>query len=124
MGDAHRGDDDIAFYAATIGATRLLAVADVASQTTDDDGAFPPGRYLLHIGNVGVGSTIWVAMGEFVKGGGLISIAASVPHFPMTQTGVAGIEVNILKGDNDRIAAVASPAGSANLFITLISRGA
>ena len=98
-----------------------LAVAQ--AQRPDNALALPPGRYVLHIADVSSdGAKVWVAMGKFAKSVTLV-VVASVPHFPMSATGIIAIEVNIRKGDNDQIAAITS-AGTANLYITQVSRAA
>lgn len=123
MGDAQRGDDAIYFYAANLGRTTALAVSVVSAQTPDSEGALPPGRYLLHLGDDVASTTIvWVTAGPFTKGGTLTAVAA-VPLFPMSTARIVTIEINVRKGDNDRIAAIAS-AGAGTLFVTQVSRGA
>ncbi len=125
MGDAQRGDDAIAFYAASIGKTRKLVAAPGPTQMLDADGPLAPGRYLLHIAAMSNLGVLWVAIGAFEKGSPL-SVAADVPFFPMQASGIVAIETNVLKGDSDRIAVIAagpnSPTGT--LFITPISRSA
>lgn len=125
MGDAQRGDDAIYFYAANLGRTRSLAATAAPTQLSDVDGALTPGRYLLHLGIVSNSAVLWVATGKFKKGGVLV-VAAAPPHFPMSSNRVVAIEINVRKGANDQIAAVAAGPGSPSgtLYITQISRGA
>ncbi len=134
-GGAHAGDDDIAYYAASLGCTRKLDVTSAPTQLTDADGPLEPGRYLLQARfGSGSNSDIWVAMGPFEKGETLV-VAADVPHFPFLENGVIAIEVNVRPvpkqqkatraqdRPNNQVAAVTS-SGSATLYITAISRGA
>jgi hypothetical protein len=126
MGDAQRGDDALYYYAANLGLTQAIAVTATPAQTSDIEGALTPGRYLLQIADVSnSGTTIWVRTGKFEKGVAL-SMVAGVPWFPMKPGGVIAIEINVRKGDNDRIAAVASGPGTplGTLYVTQISRGA
>ncbi len=121
MGDAQRGIDAQAFYAAALGRTRKLACSSIAAQLSDIDGALPPMRYLLHVADISpTNRTIWVATGEFIKGKAL-PIADDVPYFPMSLSGVVAIEINVLKGSNDQIAAIMT-GGNGILYITEISR--
>ncbi|MCZ6868099.1 MAG: hypothetical protein O7G84_01185 [Gammaproteobacteria bacterium] len=124
MAEARRGDDDIAFFAASLGRTRALAVTDTAAEITDPDGALVPGRYLLHVANLSAGAVVWVATGKFEKGAAPLTVVAAAPHFPMSAATIVALELNILKEDNDRIAAIATGGGTGTLYITQISRGA
>lgn len=123
MGDAQRGDDALAYFGATLGATRALGVSVAPAQTSDPDGPLPPGRYLLHISDLDpVAAKVWVRMGKYVRGE-VLGVAASPPAFPMQLGGIVAIEVNVRRGDNDRIAAVmAGILDTAVLYITEISR--
>lgn len=124
MGDAQRGDDSIAFFAATLGRTSALSVTDAGEQISDADGPLAPGRYLLHVANVSAPTVvIWVATGAF-ESGGSIAVTTTVPFFPMSPATILAIELNIVKGHNDRIAAIATAGGTGTLYITQISRGA
>jgi len=121
MGDAQRGDDALAYFGATLGATRALAASGAAAQTSDPDGPLPPGRYLLHISDVSLSAAkVWVRMGAYVRGE-VLPITAAPPAFPMQLGGIVAIEVNVRRHDNDRVAVVMS-AGTAILYITEISR--
>jgi hypothetical protein len=124
VGDAQRGDDALYYFAANLGRTRKLVVSIAAIQLPDADGPLTPGRYLIHVDDFSPPGKqkIWVRMGKFEKGKTL-AVAADVPHFPMSLTGIMGIEVHVRKGDNDRLAAISSE-GSAAVYITQVSRGA
>jgi len=121
MGDAQRGDDALAFYAANLGRTRAIACSTVAAQLLDDDGALLPVRHILHLGYLSPRtSTIWIATGKFERGKAL-SVSAAPPYFPMTPGRIVALELNVRKGDNDQIAAIMA-SGSGILYITEISR--
>lgn len=123
MAGQHREDDDVAYFAAKLGLTYRLAMSGVAAQTSDDDGALPPGRYLIHLGNLTNGARVWVQMGVFAKGGTITPVIGP-PSFPMSTTRIQAIEVNVRKGANDRVAAIlesTSQNPSGELFITNIS---
>lgn len=123
MGDAQRGDDAIAYYAATLGLTRRLSVTELGgvAQLVSTDGRLEPGRWLLHLGAMSNGATMWIRMGKFNEP---IDVSADVPAFPMSTTRIAAIEVNVRKGDNDTVAAVITGPGEATgeLYLTQISR--
>lgn len=121
MGDAQRGIDAQAFYAAALGRTRKLLCSSVAAQFSDNDGALPPMRYLLHVADISpTNRTIWIATGKFIKSVAL-SVADDVPYFPMGLSGVVAIEINVLKGHNDQIAAIMT-GGNGILYVTEVSR--
>ncbi len=121
MGDAQRGDDALAFYAANLGPTRALFASIAPVQLSDNDGALPPRRYLLHIADIDPPNLkIWIKTGPFQKGV-LLGVTASIPNFPMSLIGVQALEINVRKGDNDQIAVVMS-SGTGTLYITEISR--
>lgn len=137
MGDAHAGDDDIAFYAAALGRTRKIAVSTTAAQLPDTEAPLEPGRYLLHVRFDSGCDQIWVAMGEHKKGVPL-PVAADVPYFPFLVGTVVALEVNVrpkpqspkvapsaksVDKPNTQIAAITN-AGTGTLYITQISRGA
>jgi hypothetical protein len=124
MGDAQRGDDALAFYAADLGRTREIPCSIVAAQLLDKDGPLKPGRYLLHISDVNPTSKkVWVRTGKFEKGTAL-PISASTPWFPMQLGGIMAIEFNVRKGHSDQVAAIMAGPGAptAVLYITAISR--
>lgn len=122
MGDAQRGDDSLAYFAATLGRTRALDVTAAASQLLDKDGALLAVRHLLHIADVSpTNRVIWVRTGKFEKGV-ILSITPGLPWFPMSLGGCSAIEINVRKEYDDQIAAVLSGAGSGILYITEISR--
>lgn len=121
MGDAQRGDDSLAFYAATLGRTRALNVTIAPSQLLDVDGPLLPVRHLLHIADISpTNRVIWVRTGKFEKGTTL-SITPGLPWFPMSFGGLTAIEINVRKEHADQIAAVMS-GGNGILYITEISR--
>lgn len=126
MGGAQRGDAALHFYEANLGLTLALTVIEAnAVQTTDAEGALPPGRYLLHINDTTNDAQIWVKTVPFKKGQTIV-LAAGVPAMPFRAGFVVGLEFNVRRGDNDRIVAIASGPGiaSGTLYITQISRGA
>ncbi len=119
---AERGSDAFNFYSAKLGDTRELAASVAAAQTPDAGGPLPPGRYLLHIGNLSATTVkVWLRTGKFVKGDTL-NISAAVPACPFSLDGLMAIEINVHKEDNDRVAAITS-AGTASVYITPISQG-
>jgi hypothetical protein len=120
--DSHTAEDDNAFFAASLGATRKLSVSTTPSQLPDADGPLPPGRYLVHVVDYQPpGKTrVWWRVGKFEKGDTL-PIAAGVPYFPFRVDGIGAMEINVREGFDDRIAAV-TDTGTATLFITRISR--
>lgn len=121
IGDV-RGDDAVAYYAGTIGATRSIAVADGVSATLRDaDGPLEPGRYLMQVLNwTSSSAKIWVRFGRFEKGHSL-EASAGPPNFPLAQRGIIALELNVLPGDNDRAAAIGD-GGGGTLYLTRISR--
>ena len=124
MGDAQRGVDALAFYAADLGRTRAISCSIAPAQLSDPDGPLVPGRYLLHISDVDpANKKIWVRTGKFEKGVTL-PIIAGVPWFPMQLGGIVAFEFNALKGYSDQVAAIMPGPGnpSAILYITRISR--
>ena len=126
MGDAQRGDDAIAFFAAHLGSTRRLQASSTTPvQLLDDDGPLRPVRHLIHIANLNKpGESVWIKMGKFEKGATL-GVTTAPPDFPMNPATIFAIEVNVRKGENDQIAVIISGNGaSANVYITEISRRA
>ena len=117
----HRGDDDIAFFQADIGETRLLAaISGSATQLPTAGGALPPGRYLIQATDISdAGALVWVGVGAF---GTTISLTAAAGHrrIPLSSGAILAIETNVRKGDSDQIA-VRTSAGTANVFISLVS---
>lgn len=121
MAGQHRADDDIAFYAADLGPTRRLSVSTTPAQLPDEDGPLLPGRYVLFVDDMDASFTkAWVRLGAFIKGA-VLPVQADVPWFPLSATGLVFIEFHVREKVNDRVAAVTG-AGTANLYISLISR--
>jgi hypothetical protein len=126
MGEAQRGVDALAFYAADLGLTRAISCSIASAQLPDKDGALVPGRYVLHISDVvPTSKKIWVRTGKFEKGSAL-SITAGIPWFPMQLGGIVAFEFNVLKDYSDQVAAIMAGPGnpSAILYVTRISRDA
>lgn len=126
-GSAHNAEDDIAFYAASLGITHKIVVGAAPSQLPDAGGPLVPGRWLLHLADVSKNTKVWIRMGKFEKGATPLVVAADVPHFPMHVAGLVAIEVNVRQGVNDQVAAIIDgpanpPNPAANLYITLVSR--
>jgi hypothetical protein len=124
--NAHRGDDDIAFYAADIGDTALLSASVTPAQLSDAHGPLPSGRYIIQVVNLsGTGKQlVWVGQGPFVPGGVMaIAAAPGKDRIPLSQQALVAIETNVVKGFSDRIAAVTS-GGTAEVYITRVSREA
>jgi hypothetical protein len=119
----HKADDDLAYFAASLGRTvKLLAVAGGSVQLPDDGGPLVPGRYLIQILDVSVvGAQVWVVAAKFEKGLPPISVPTDAPAFPFAMEGVIALETNVRLGDSDQIAARTS-AGTATVYITKISR--
>lgn len=116
-----RADDVIAFYAAELGITRKLACGVASAQLPDSEGALSPGRYLLQIADLSAPTAKVYVRGRPYIAAGTVTAVASVPDFPLHLSGLVAFEFNVRKGYNDRIAAITT-AGTANLFITLVSR--
>ena len=120
-GNAHRGDHDVAFYEATIGETRELAVSDAYAQLPDDDGPLAPARYVIQLVALSDdNAVVWVHVGPFGEGdlGGAAGPGNS--RFPLSSGVVA--ETHVLEGESDRIGAIAdTPGVTARLFISRVS---
>ena len=124
-GAAHRGDDDLAFYAADIGETRLVS-ADALSnqQTTDADGALVPGRWLVQVFPTDSAAKVWVGFGKFVAAVVLSSpVGPGKQRIPCSGKTIIAFETNVLKGYSDR-AVARTTVGTAEVYLTLISRRA
>jgi len=125
MGAAHRGVDDIYFFAAAVEQTRLLAASVVSAQIPDAGGPLTPGRYLIQVLNqTDASALVWIKFGAFATG--VVLTATTRPgekKMPLTASGIFAIELHVLKGDSDRIAAITT-AGTADVYITRVSRGA
>jgi len=123
-GDAHRGDHDVAYYEAAIENTvALVATVGSLTETPDDGGALPPGRYLIQALALADDQVVWVHVGKFVKGTALAPgapTAAGEKRFPLTATIVA-IETHCLAGYSDRIAAQVSTGANVTLYISRVS---
>lgn len=116
----HSAADDVAYFAADLGLTRLIAVSTVPAQLATADGPLAPGRYAVFIDDcVGLGKA-WVRTGPW-NGGAVLPVTAGIPWFPMCQGGLVFVEFHVRQGVNDQIAVVSS-VGTANLYITGISR--
>lgn len=124
MAGAHEGDDDRAFYHASIGITfALLAVGVAGAQTSDDDGALLPGRYLIQVGNFSDPAALcWIHVGAWEESSPLaLGAVAGRKRVPFVQGGLIAIETNVLTGDSDRIGAQSS-IGTCDVYITKVSR--
>lgn len=121
-GAAHRGDDDIAFYAADIGETRALsAAAGSPTQFSGSSGPLAPGRYLIQAVNLSVPSAeVWIGFGKFGEAVDLAAVPGRrrIPLVP--GGGLLAVETHVRKGDSDQIAAITS-AGTATVYVTLVS---
>ncbi len=125
-GAAHRGDDDIAFYAADIGITfHLSATSGSPVQTTDAEGPLPEGRYIIQALNISTDSAlVWIGFGAFEQSTTLaLTAGVGTRRIPLSAGGLIAVETNILKGYSDRVAAITS-AGAADVYLTLVSRTA
>ena len=121
--DDVRGDDAIAYYAASIGFTRKLDISPVSAQLPDDGGPLEPGRYVIQLLKPSSSSVIaFVQLGPFIKGAPLIAVA-DAPSFPMQLGHLIAIEFNALLNVNNRVAGI-TDQGTATLYITRISRDA
>jgi hypothetical protein len=117
--DAHNSKDDIAFFARDLGFTQVIAAGVAASQRADAEGPLEPGAYLVHIANLVGATTVWIKTGKF---GTVIPVTAAVPSFPMSPSTVSQREFVVVKGYNDQVAAI-TDAGTANVYLTKVSRG-
>ncbi len=126
MSDGHRVTDDIAFYAADIGDTIVLAASAAGAQTPDVGaaGALPPGRYLVQARNLSVATAVvWVHVGSWVTAVPIVlTVGAGRRRVPLSAE-VPAIEFHVRKNDSDRIGAITS-SGTADVWITRISAGA
>lgn len=125
MGNAHRGDHDIAFYEATVGETldgTTSAPASPVFINSDDDGPLRPARYLIQVASVSVdGVVVWVGFSKFEKGDSASTIAAAGPkRIPLSQSTIIAIETNVLEGEDDRLT-IESTGGTATVYATRIS---
>jgi len=119
---AEQGQDAIAFFAASVEETRALTLSASSAQIPDNDGALPPGRYLLLLRDTEVSSWTWIQFGPFVKGGTVTAtVGAGVDKLPLSRQAIIGFEVNINAGENDRIAAI-NESGGGTLYMIRISR--
>lgn len=119
--NSHRGDDDIAFFAANLGLTHALMFDTNGANLADAQGPLKPGRYLVQLRKEDNGYA-WVSVGKWERGNP-IAAPAAVPAFPMSNVGLVAVEFHVREGVNDRIAA-RTESGSAVLYITLVSYGA
>lgn len=121
MGDAQRGDEAHAYFAAELGPTRKIDVTDVAAQLPSVEGALPEGRYLIFVDELSAPGkhTVWVRVGKF---GDTIPVTVGVPNFPLSRSGMMGIEFNARKNHSDQIAAITESGKTATLYITKVSR--
>lgn len=119
---AEQGQDAIAFFAADVEETRALTLSTSSNQVSDVDGALPPGRYLLLLRDVGVSDWTWIQFGRFVKGGTVTAtVGPGVNKLPLSRQSMIGFEINIVSGENDRIAAI-NESGGGTLYMIRISR--
>jgi len=115
----HGATDDLAFFAADLGETKVIAASNVAAQLSTVQGKLPAGRYLVHIADLSdPNAKVWIRLGKF---GDTVPVAAAVPSFPMSLSTIAAIEYTAREGHSDQIAAVTS-AGTANVYVTRVSR--
>lgn len=119
--DGHRGDDDIAFFAANLGHTYELSFDANGANLSDAQGALVPGRYLIQLRMNGNGYA-WVSVGKWVAAAPIPTPAAP-PAFPMSNAGIVAVEFHVRQGVNDRLAA-RTESGSAKLYATRVSYGA
>lgn len=122
MGAAHNGEDDIAFFAADIGYTRLLDLTTTIAFPPDAEGPLPPFRYLVQVLDMSAGATCWVHFTKFEKTDQPVVAtpgAAGDQRIPLKA--LAAFEVNVRKGYNDRIGALVS-TGTGKIAITAVSR--
>lgn len=123
MGNAHRGDHDIAFYEATVGHTFQGAGTTAPSfVNSDGDGPLPPARYLIQLADTSAESVIcWVGFEGFEEGATASSIAGAGPkRIPLKRDTIVAIETNILEGEDDRMILETS-AGTATVYVTRVS---
>lgn len=118
MADDHDPKDDVAFYAATLGRTRKVVITAAGEQLSDDEGALPAVRHLIHL-DISGNNVAWISVGPFKKGV-QISRPADIPALPMQATTLLMFEYNVRKGVNDRIAGRMAN-GTATLYITEVS---
>lgn len=118
------GSDAIADFTAALGFTRKLAATQVASQTSDADGALEPGRYLVQLINPSAADAIaWLRAVPFVKTE-TVAVDQDAPSFPLQRNALVSVQFNALRGVSDRVAVRMSAAATGTLYITRISRDA
>lgn len=115
---AGRADDELDFFNADMGPTTLVNLSTTAAQTTDADGALPPGRYLLQVIGLATNAVAFVKQVPFKKTE-TVALIAAPPAFPFAAT--TAIEVNVRKDFSDRIVGRCD-TGTAKLYITQLSR--
>lgn len=123
MGNAHRGDHDIAFYEARIGYTysATLAADTPTFLNNDADGPLPPARYLIQAFNVSDTSVVvWVGFSPFEKPGSAVSIAGAGRARVPLNSNVVAIETNVLPKTDDRIT-LEAVGGTATVYATIVS---
>jgi hypothetical protein len=121
MPGQHREDDDVAFYAAALKRTYELIAGTGGDALAEEEGALPPGRYLLQL-RTGGRQYVWITVGKFEKGKPLTP-SLGTPAFPMSNQGIVAVEYHIRKGYNDSLAAITEDS-NATLYLTLVSHGA
>lgn len=121
MGTGSIPSDQIAYYAADLGETRVLAVTTASSALTEQ---LAPGRYLLQLIPSDDTAVTWVCAGAWdPTTPKTATAAAGKQRVPLSGKTIVTFEYNVRRGYNDALAAIAS-AGTANLYVTRISRDA
>lgn len=122
MGNAHRGDHDIAFYQADIGETRALLVTIAGEELVEEEGPLTPGRYLLQFFQTsGAPSAIcWVHVGAWAEGDISPTAGSGPQRIPLSAQSIIGVEYHVIEGYNDRVAAIMT-VGAGTLYMTRVS---
>lgn len=124
-GSAHNGEDDIAFFAADVGYTYVMALSTALTTLPAALGALVPGRYLIQIGGLSAGAVAWVHFDKFQDDPPNIvtPTGAGPQRVPIMSSSVVAIETHAVKGYSDRLSAILT-SGSAVLYATRVSRDA
>ena len=112
--------DAVAFYAADIGETRLIA-AGAASVAVA--GRLPPGRWLVQVKPSDATAITWLQVGKYNASTALVATAGVGPKKIPVGPAILALEFVVRENYNDALAAICS-AGTADVWLTLVSRRA
>lgn len=115
--------DERLFFQAAIGGSLRVALTIASAQTSDAQGALPPGKYLVQF--LGLTGVAWIRANKFVPGETITAVVPGVipapgdrvNEFPIDPAIARSFTLHVRNGINDRIAAILS-AGTATMIIT------